>query len=197
VLKKRFVLVCIAAIVLLSSLYTYADSTDVHPIIIPGLLSTAKQLDNTGTVEEQSPTHRYIYLKLSQEHVDKLYPLLKNDLPFVMRNCLRKDKNQIGAHITLFEPENITPEMWPKVKALLGKQFSFTVKKVNIIFMKKMKGKDAVRETWFTISLDAPELKAALEAISPNDPYFQDLHYSIAISRRLKGRCYYSNDTSP
>ena len=171
---------------------SYAQSTNVHPIQVPGLITTANQLNNTGMVKQQSSTHHYIYLAISADHIDKLYPILKNNLPFIMKHCLRKDRNTIGAHITLYEPENINPAMWTKIqKLLLGKSFKFTAKGANILFMKKRKGREYVYETWYVINVSAPKLKQTLEMIDPNDPYIKDLHYSIAVSRRIQGRCYY------
>ncbi len=177
---------------LLDWLFSFCGLTqaaEVHSIKIPNLISTAKELNNTGIIEVQSSENRFVYLKISNDHIDKLYPILKNDLPFIMRECLRKDNNVIGAHITLFEPENMTPVLWAKVQLLLGKKFDFTPEDPELLFIRKIKQNKNINQVWFVMSVSSPELYKALIKIDPNNPYFKQLHYSIALSTHVNGHC--------
>lgn len=170
--------------------YCVAYGAEIHQIKVPNLIATAQQLNSTGVITVQSDTHRFVYLKISNDHIDKLYPILKDNLPYLMRNCLRKDDNIVGAHITLFEPESITPELWSKLQPLIGKSFSFTPQAAYLLFMRKVSHQETMNQIWFIISVNAPQLTQALSKIDPNDHFLNQMHYSVAINTHINGHCY-------
>ena len=79
------------------------QTLETTPLNIPEILKTALELPNTGYLDISSS---YIYLKISDDFIHKLYILL---IQITQNKKIKKpnyfDKYSMGAHITVIYPE--------------------------------------------------------------------------------------------
>lgn len=149
-LTRLITLVC----ALLFSCFASQVAATSRPIVIdnPALLAAAAQLPATGTLRQED--NGFVYLKVSDDFVNKLYPLL-ND------KTLYKDRNRNGAHITLITPANITKYNVPPITEL-GSEYPFKIEALYKITMRKCQKGQGFDKTWYVLHVDAPELMSLL-----------------------------------
>lgn len=168
----------IIGILILSSCQQRTNLIDVDNSQI---LSKAEQLPHEGVLKVVPSSDRYdaearfIYLEVDDRYISELYPLLKE------RDFL-SDKNQNGAHITVFL--NKESERLPETIPEIGQVFHFTIDKLKIATVTKFdpKTEKHFKKEYIILEVKSPELETLRNKYEfPALPYgTQQLHITIA-----------------
>lgn len=129
----------------------------------------------------------FVYLKVSDEYSNILYPMLLKRLPASETKCLQK-ANDAGNHITLFYPHTLSPEVLNSLP--IGKEFNFHINKIEKIVVKKYWHQKLNTKIWFVITVDSPELLSLMTGIAKTKLHTTPFHISFANAKlREDGSC--------
>ncbi len=145
---------------------------DVQSIHFPMIMEDAKALPTTGILNKKG---KMVTLKVSDNYINQLYPVLARYLSAVEKKCLRPSSLTIGGHITLFKSQ----------RALLpiGKSYHFDLNGMIKETVIRTKYHLIVYETWYELSVSSSGLNQSfLHHINPDR-----LHISIAVARSIAG----------
>ncbi len=154
-------------------------------IINDDLVKEARKIYSCGVLQMKN---NFLYLKTSEDYIQKLYPLLMQNLKKFDKKCLSKEKGKIGSHITFIaELENRD-----RAKIELQKEYCFKINNlIKFNFMKNnlLDTKEPVREEWYGIRISSPEIEKIMKSIDLR--FKRPLHISIAHSKKYKntGKC--------
>jgi hypothetical protein len=144
----------------------------------PKVITKTQTLPDEGFLSQHDSI---IILKVSDDYIHLLYPLLDEYLDPLTKKCLRPSPLRIGGHVTLFKKTGLTLNIKQK--------YHFNLKgAVEETVIKKFH-KLTIHETWYEIAITSPELVTAFQGqINPDR-----LHISIAVSKYIEGTdlCYF------
>ena len=152
-----------------------------HDIDNRELVAKAQTLPAEGIlkIEYTDESRTFIYLKVDERFITDLEPLLRG-------SGITPDRNQIGAHITVFtdkEAAHLTGEI-----SELGDTFDFRVYGVDRVKVKKVINpytqKSEVQED-FIITVDSPKLKALRKKYGFSAFPYGSEPFHITIGRRF------------
>jgi hypothetical protein len=153
-------------------------SDDYIKIDNPALYLKAKELPTTGFLQAHGSIHR---LKVSDNFILKLYPLLQAQLPQDEKKCLQPSPLSSGGHITLVGL-HVPKEQLEAVYSfnIIGLFREVRVKKFYFF---------SVREVWYELVVNSPALLKTFKQISNRDI----LHISIGVTKKIEGTdyCFY------
>ena len=155
------------------------NSNLVQAINYPRIMTAGNLLPKTGFL---SKSGTMVILKVSDNYIRTLYPLLNEYLTQDEKRCLRPSPLHTGGHITLFK----SPKLWT---VPIG-TYDFTPNGIVKEIVIKKKRHLTIHETWYEVSVSSPELDRSFsDLINPNH-----LHISIAVSKYIEGThfCLYS-----
>lgn len=156
------------------------DIKEPQKLKIKNLYKHLKGTTNTGYLYKRvdSDGNPYIYLKVSEVFIEKLFPLIKE-----YSTKIEKGSSEIGAHISVIRP-SMGDKMSPKVNQYLGKQVSF----VPTFIATVEPDHDLQWErVWFLV-VKSPELEGIRKACGLTPKLHDnkhDYHITIAVTRRL------------
>lgn len=161
-----------------------ADNRQVIILHNNAILSRSRQLIMIGYLIQKS--NKNLYLKVSDQFIEKLYPLVKKDLLQNDQNtsilkCLEilplRDRHNLGAHILIFKGK--------RDFILPNRPYHFVINNyIKAIIFKKYHG-TLVKETWYELAVSSPELATQFSDITHPDNF----HISIAVAKTRVDNC--------
>ncbi len=168
-------------------LYSYRNPgfhPDITIINTPEIINMAKKIPSDGIL--MTTPDGFVYLKVSNDYIKKLYPLLLPYLSNEEKKCIDTANIVSGSHISVFYPKD-------RIKHLttIGKNYSFTIKNVKKVSFTKLINHQKTKVTWYVISITVPELEQYIKKYNKD----KSLHISIAEDKRLvsNGQCLFIN----
>jgi hypothetical protein len=160
---------------------------EVDLLNFPNVLNAAQKLPKTGTLQKGQDD--FIYLKVSDDYSNKLYPLLLNYLSAQEQKCLMADHDIIGEHITLSDYQALSSQ---QLKSLpMGKTFSFKVVSLYRVIIVNSFYEKADKTVWYVLGIKSAELSKFLKQHFPSARDITKLHISIAAAKyKSNGACY-------
>ncbi|QEY53094.1 hypothetical protein [Legionella longbeachae] len=141
----------------------------------PALLSTAQSLPTQGTLEVTK--NGYVYLKVSNDYLNALYPILIQHTEGKDASCIEPAKSPVGSHITVFYAGQLSPE---QIKSLpIGNTFHFQIKELEMVNRTKYRHHQSEKVIWYVLLIDSPELSSRLKPLI-TIRQFGSFHISIA-----------------
>ncbi|KTD11874.1 hypothetical protein Lgra_1332 [Legionella gratiana] len=151
------------------------NSSTVTVLNNPDLLNTARTLSAQGTLEVTKDG--YVYLKVSNDYLTVLYPILVRHAEAEDIPCIAPAKSPVGSHVTVFYSGELNPE---QIKSLpIGTTFQFQIKEVEKVSNTKHWHHKSEKVIWYVLLIEAPELSARLKPLQWNRR-FHSFHISIA-----------------
>ncbi|WP_058464286.1 hypothetical protein [Legionella cincinnatiensis] len=151
------------------------NSSTVTVLNNPALLSTARSLSTQGTLDVTK--EGYVYLKVSNDYLNVLYPILIQHAEEKDAPCIVPAKSPVGSHITVFYAGQLSPE---QIKSLpIGKTFNFQIKEIEIVNKTKHWHHQPEKVIWYVLLIDSPELSSRLKPLI-TIRQFRSFHISIA-----------------
>ena len=90
-----------------SSLYLPLLSGTIEPIEHPGITAVLNELSHHGVLMQRE-RDGFIYLKVSEEYLDKLFVILQE----IYGDDLIKGSSLVGAHVSVIRPSIGEPAFW-------------------------------------------------------------------------------------
>ncbi|MGL5741507.1 MAG: hypothetical protein ACRCXC_02605 [Legionella sp.] len=142
----------------------------------PELLQAAKLLPAQGTLQVSDEC--YVYLKISDDYVNVLYPILLKHSAAKDAPCLVPDRNSLGGHIILFYADSLD---LGKLQTLpIGKTFDFQIEKIEKVTTKKRWHQQEEKRVWYVLLINYPTLASTVKQIASSKTYKKTFHISIA-----------------
>lgn len=164
-------------LVVISLFFAVSPSYAYHHtqvLSLPALIQKANTLPNIAVIKQTN--QEYVYGAVSQQYINVLFPILYQSLTKKEQRCLKPDDQELGAHISLFYPD----DMHRFIKAAINlKQFKFkpyAIKKVSIYHHDYL-------EIWYVLSVHAPKIMQTYWSIGPLDRYLKELHISLGYAK--------------
>jgi|GEM_PF-1474495 hypothetical protein len=173
-------------LLLLLAVFPAFSKTQVLTLDLPQVLRHAKQLPSQGVVQKQG---NYIYLKVSNQYLLKLYPQLLAGLK--NQRCVKMSRDSVGAHMTIIDHRSLDREAMQSVNALLNKTFDFRVTKIYKVTFHFERHQHRYTRAYYVVKVVAPALMQALKQQGLTR-YLSDvghLHITIAEKKMLGDVC--------
>lgn len=132
------------------------------------LLSAAQSLPTTGFL-----TADFRMIKVSDDYINKLYPILLSSLREEEKKCLRPSSAEKGGHISLWGD--------PITKVFPGQNYNFSANGILREVRIKKYSIYSVKETWYEVNIHSADITENFkETIYP-------MHISIGVSKKIIG----------
>ncbi|KTD57201.1 hypothetical protein Lsai_1805 [Legionella sainthelensi] len=151
------------------------NSNTVTILNNPALLSTARSLPTQGTLEVTK--EGYVYLKVSNDYLNVLYPILIQHAEEKDTPCIMPAKSSVGSHVTVFYAGQLSPE---QIQSLpIGNTFNFQIKEIEMVNKTKYWHNQPEKVIWYVLLIDSPDLSSRLKSLITLR-HFRSFHISIA-----------------
>ncbi len=173
----------IVALVLLGLSIGTPASTSLMLFPVHHIKQMSKKFSHVGTIETTSDG--FVYVKISQDYINNLYPLIIKKISKSQAQCLHPNENIVGAHISLFYPHTHSKN---KIKSLLGKKIYFTLKEGFLFQYYNLHTHKL--EKYLGVHLNS---KSILTVVAPylsmqkENKYIP--HITLGIGESVQGRC--------
>ncbi len=134
----------------------------------PALIQAAQAMENQGSITQEQ-NHK-VYLKLFDDYVTKLYPILLTRLNEKNKKCLVPNSQENANQIFLYQAS--------ESQMFAQQMHSFTI--TGVYQRKKLskKNNQPIDETAYLLKIDSPELKRLAAANQHAAPLYLLLGYS-------------------
>lgn len=153
---------------------TLSKSREVVVMDNPTLIGDAQKLPSEGKIMQNN--EYFIYLKVSENYIALLYPMLLNSLNSEDKRCLQPPPSDEGAHISLAAYTKLLP---PNKNI-----YAYKVTGLYKVTFKKHENGQYLTETWYALKVSlSPELAKLIEKMNPSRNNIQQAHISIAVAK--------------